>query len=238
MAKVYHVISYKELSPDSLSYYSVDSLPIEIVALSVMWFLLKVSFSPKRPESQNLSLIGSRTVATFMIFSDINPGQYRNGRRCLVHVNDYHQRSAAYRRRMMSFLVGLLSVTPFVPMSTARTMLSGLGRRCDNPSQPNDSRRYILPHDGVLQCFFSYRFFQFSIGAITSSLSVVEGTLQNKNEPKLRKKQTVASTRAYGVLKQPKDAFPTTLCNIQSCKCLHLPEDVPSWHEMYLEITI
>ncbi|GBP52966.1 hypothetical protein EVAR_97559_1 [Eumeta japonica] len=49
----------------------------------------------KRPGSQNLSSIGSRTVGTTMLFYDIYPGPYCNGRRYLLPVNDYHQRSPA-----------------------------------------------------------------------------------------------------------------------------------------------
>ncbi|GBP81537.1 hypothetical protein EVAR_57182_1 [Eumeta japonica] len=39
--------------------------------------------------------IGSLTVWIVMLFSDIDPGPYRNGRRYLAPANDYHQRSAA-----------------------------------------------------------------------------------------------------------------------------------------------
>ncbi|GBP06212.1 hypothetical protein EVAR_3569_1 [Eumeta japonica] len=56
-----------------------------------------VEFRPiksKRLESQNLSSIGSRTVWTAILFSDIDPGPYHNGRRYLAPVNDYPQRSA------------------------------------------------------------------------------------------------------------------------------------------------
>ncbi|GBP56378.1 hypothetical protein EVAR_32247_1 [Eumeta japonica] len=49
----------------------------------------------KRPGFQILSSIGSRTVGTAMLFSDIDPGPYRNGRCYLAPVNDYHHRSAA-----------------------------------------------------------------------------------------------------------------------------------------------
>ncbi|GBP20537.1 hypothetical protein EVAR_78916_1 [Eumeta japonica] len=47
------------------------------------------------PVSQNLSSIGSRTVEIALMFSDIDFGPYRNGRRYLAPVNDYRQRSAA-----------------------------------------------------------------------------------------------------------------------------------------------
>ncbi|GBP36925.1 hypothetical protein EVAR_23227_1 [Eumeta japonica] len=58
----------------------------------------RVEFRPnesKRPRYQKLSSIGNCTVGTAMLFSDIYSGLYCNGRRNLVPVNDYRQRSAA-----------------------------------------------------------------------------------------------------------------------------------------------
>ncbi|GBP05948.1 Myrosinase 1 [Eumeta japonica] len=46
-------------------------------------------------QSQNLASIGSHTYGTDMLFSDIDPGPYRNGPCYLTPVNDYHQQSAA-----------------------------------------------------------------------------------------------------------------------------------------------
>ncbi|GBP43231.1 hypothetical protein EVAR_39288_1 [Eumeta japonica] len=48
----------------------------------------------KRSGSQNLSSIGSRSFRTAMLFFDIDSGPYCNGRRYLVPLNVYCQRSA------------------------------------------------------------------------------------------------------------------------------------------------
>ncbi|GBP18852.1 hypothetical protein EVAR_93282_1 [Eumeta japonica] len=65
----------------------------------------RVEFRPiksKRPGSQNLSSIGSRTVGTAMLFSVIDSRPYRNGHRYLAPVNDYRQRSETLPPMSMS----------------------------------------------------------------------------------------------------------------------------------------
>ncbi|GBP73966.1 hypothetical protein EVAR_87830_1 [Eumeta japonica] len=53
------------------------------------------SIESKWPGYPNLSSIPSHTVGTAILFFDIHTGPYRNGRRYLAALNDYHQRSVA-----------------------------------------------------------------------------------------------------------------------------------------------
>ncbi|GBP53156.1 hypothetical protein EVAR_28498_1 [Eumeta japonica] len=55
---------------------------------------LPCGFFPKRPGFENLSLIGSRTVETTMLFLDIESGPGQNGCRDLAALNIYRQRLA------------------------------------------------------------------------------------------------------------------------------------------------
>ncbi|GBP49628.1 hypothetical protein EVAR_37410_1 [Eumeta japonica] len=53
----------------------------------------------RQPGSENLSLIGSRTIETAMLFFDIDSGSCCNGRRYLSALNDCRQRTAALPSR-------------------------------------------------------------------------------------------------------------------------------------------
>ncbi|GBP38699.1 hypothetical protein EVAR_22348_1 [Eumeta japonica] len=72
----YTIFHYSRIRPSECDQLDVESRAIK----------------SKQRGSQVLSSIGSRTVGTAILFSDIDPGPYRNGRRYLASVNDYHHR--------------------------------------------------------------------------------------------------------------------------------------------------
>ncbi|GBP31264.1 hypothetical protein EVAR_21545_1 [Eumeta japonica] len=91
MGTVYERDCYHQAGVSDRNFHLLEEGAIE---QPIRW----VEFIPiksKRPGSKNLSLIRSHIVGTAILFSDIDPGPYHNGRRYLAPVNDYHQRSAA-----------------------------------------------------------------------------------------------------------------------------------------------